>query len=97
LTADSPYSSLTLDFQLDDDIIVTQERFMFAVNGTVFNKDKGYRVPPDIYQPAIDMFDKNEKNSKIQIFISNYFFNTLAAAILEKQPFSYPIPHNLLD
>jgi|LauGreDrversion4_2_1035121.scaffolds.fasta_scaffold183256_2 hypothetical protein len=57
---------------------------MFAINGTVFNQDKGYRVPPGLQQPEIEMFDPNIENSKIQIFLSNYLLNTLFAALLEK-------------
>lgn len=57
---------------------------MFAINGTVFNEDKGYRVPPGLQQPEIEMFDPNIENSKIQIFLSNYLLNTLFAALLEK-------------
>lgn len=45
---DTPYGSLTLDYQLDDDLIVFKERFEFGFNGTIFNSDKGYRVPPGI-------------------------------------------------
>ncbi len=44
----SPYGSLTLDYQLDDDIRVLNDRIEFGLNGTVFNKDKGYKVPPNI-------------------------------------------------
>ena len=85
-----PYGSLTLDFQLDDDLIVLKERFQFAINGTVFNNDKGYRVPAGIKQPEIPMHDKNI-DSKFQLFISNYLLDTFAAAFLEKEPFKYEL------
>ena len=85
-----PYGSLTLDFQLDDDLIVLKERFEFAINGTIFNNDKGYRVPAGIKQPEIPMHDKNI-DSKFQLFISNYLLDTFAAAFLEKEPFKYEL------
>lgn len=86
----SPYGSLTLDYQLDDDLRVKKERIEFGFNGTVFNKDKGYRVPENIKQPQMPMYDKNI-DSKFQLFISNYLLDTFAAAFLEKQPFKYEL------
>jgi hypothetical protein len=41
----SPRASLTFDYQLEDEIKVTKERIVFAINGTFFNNDTGYRVP----------------------------------------------------
>ena len=35
----------TLDYQLDDDLKITKDRIEFGINGTVFNKDRGYKIP----------------------------------------------------
>ncbi len=42
----SPYSNLTFDYSLDDDLKISKNKIIFGINGTFFNNDKGYRVPP---------------------------------------------------
>jgi hypothetical protein len=42
---DSPYASLSLDYQLEDQIRVFSDRIVFGINGTFFNSDRGYRAP----------------------------------------------------
>jgi hypothetical protein len=41
----SPFSTLTLDYSLDDDFRIFKDRMIFGINGTFFNNDKPYRVP----------------------------------------------------
>jgi hypothetical protein len=42
----SQYANLTLDIQLDNDFKIGKNRIEFGFNGTWFNNDKGYVVPP---------------------------------------------------
>jgi hypothetical protein len=53
----NPYSSLTLDFQLDNDIRVREKRIEFGINGTFFNRDKGYKIPERIKEPIMPLYD----------------------------------------
>lgn len=41
----SALGNLTLDYQLENDIKIGKMRLEFGINGTFFNKDKGYYVP----------------------------------------------------
>lgn len=40
--SNSTYASVTMDYQLDDDFKILKDRMMFGINGTFFNRDKGY-------------------------------------------------------
>jgi hypothetical protein len=40
-----PMGDLTLDYQLEDAITITKERLELGINGTLFNKDLGYKIP----------------------------------------------------
>lgn len=52
----SNYSTLTFDYSLDDDLIISKDKIIFGINGTFFNNDKGYHVPP--IKPAVmPMYD----------------------------------------
>jgi hypothetical protein len=42
----SQFANLTLDYQLANDFKIAKNRMEFAINGTWFNNDKGYKVPP---------------------------------------------------
>jgi len=86
----APNASITFDYQLDDEIRVYKDRIVFGINGTFFNNDKGYRVPP-IKQYVMPMYDP-EVPAKFQIFISNYMIESFGYSFLEKQPFIFPMP-----
>jgi hypothetical protein len=91
----SNYSTITLDYSLDDDLKITKNKIIFGINGTFFNNDKGYHVPP-IKQAVMPMFDPTVPG-KFQLFISNYMMESLAWAFLEKHPFSYRMEASVLD
>lgn len=84
-----PMGDLTLDYQLDDDIKITAKRIEFGINATVFNKDKGYKVPSTVVgYTSMPMFDPDVP-SKFQIFISNYMLESMMTAYFEKNTISY--------
>lgn len=70
-----PMGDLTLDYQLEDAITVSEERLELGINGTLFNRDVGYTlpdteaVPMPTYDPKMD--------AQFQVFISNYLFNSV--------------------
>jgi hypothetical protein len=85
----NPLSSLTLDCQLDNDIRVTSKYIEFGINGTFFNRDKGFKNPEGIPEP-LDMPTRlSFVDSKLQIFISNWMLDSLARAYFEKNDFYY--------
>lgn len=84
------YSSITFDFQLDPDIVILKDRMMFGINGTFYNKDKGYNIPKGLKEPNMPRYDPKIK-SKFQLFVSNYLLETLFATALEKKPFRYEL------
>ena len=79
---DSPYSTLTLDYALDDDLKIINNKIMFGINGTFFNNDKGYRAP-HIKQAVMPMYEPSVPG-KFQLFISNYMLESFGFAFLEK-------------
>jgi hypothetical protein len=81
----SPYHNLTIDYQLDDDFKIFNNRMVFGINGTFFNRDKGYKAP-NIKQAIMPMYDPNIPG-KFQLFISNYLLESIFTAFLEKTPF----------
>lgn len=87
---DHPLSSLTLDYSLDDDLKITKNRFEIGINGTIFNKDTGY-IRPDVRPPEnMPIHDPNIP-SRLQIFISNYFLDSLVRSYFEKQFLYYDL------
>ena len=79
---ESPYSTLTLDYALDDDLKISNNRIMFGINGTFFNSDKGYSAPR-IKQAVMPMYDPSVPG-RFQIFVSNYMLESFGHAFLEK-------------
>ena len=86
----SPYASVTMDYQLDDDFKILTERMMFGINGTFFNRDKGYNIPKGLKEPKMPLYDPKIP-AKLQLFLSNYLLETFAATFLEKKPFVYEL------
>lgn len=69
---------------------------MFGINGTFFNRDKGYNIPPNLKEPKMPLHDPNIP-SKLQMFLSNYLLETFAATFLEKKPFVYELKYSKLN
>lgn len=86
----STYASVTLDYQLDDDFLILKDRMMFGINGTFFNRDKGYTIPANLKEPRMPLYDPKIP-AKFQLFLSNYFLETFLATFLEKKPFVYEL------
>lgn len=86
----STYASVTLDYQLDDDLKILKERMMFGINGTFFNRDKGYKIPPNLKEPKMPLYDPKIP-AKFQLFLSNYLLETFLATFLEKKAFVYEL------
>jgi hypothetical protein len=78
-----------LDYSLDDDLKISNNKIMFGINGTFFNNDKGYRAP-NIKQAVMPMYDPSIPG-KFQLFISNYMLESFGYAFLEKKPFNYTL------
>ena len=86
----STYASVTVDYQLDDDLKILKERMMFGINGTFFNRDKGYNIPKNLKEPHMPLYDPKIP-AKFQLFLSNYLLETFLATFLEKKPFIYEL------
>lgn len=88
-TKGTHFEQLTVDISLDDNLKVGQERIELGINGTVYNRDKGYKVQKTALEPLqMPVHDENAP-SKLQLFISNYVLETLVTAAFEKYNFEY--------
>ncbi len=58
ITPKSPYYNVTFDYQLVEDVKIFNNRMQFGINGTFFNRDKGYKAP-NITKYPMPLFDPN--------------------------------------
>lgn len=89
----APWANLTIDCQLDPDFLIMEDFVHFGINGTVFNNDTGYKLPGYLESPTtMPLFDPSIP-ADFQLFISNWFIDSLFRAYFEKpdQVFEYTL------
>lgn len=70
---------------------MTSERIEVGINGTFFNRKQGYYVSPTIKAPQnMPTYDPT-LNSRLQVFVSNYFLETMLSTYFKTDPFHYDL------
>lgn len=74
------YDSIALDISIDQVFNITEEFMSFNINGTL-TPASNLTDRPDLDVPDIPLRN-DDANTSLQVFLSNYFLDTLASSIL---------------
>lgn len=88
------WGTLFMDYAYEDSFRIMESYMQGAFNATVFTEKSKYFVPA--WKERDMPFHNNESPAQAQVFISEYFMETAAHAILEIKPISYYFSHTMI-